>query len=77
MPERSGKVISPDDAGKEVLRHTLPRRRHVLELGKADRVVIALFKQVQLRLADTHLPVHFEEALTCIIERLKTHWLEC
>ena len=64
--------------GREVVfTLTLHGRSQSLETCKGFRVVHALFEKVQFGLAYSHLPVHFEHALTGIIEWVVAHWFEC
>ena len=72
----SVEIVPANDTGKVVLGHALPRCGHVFELGETHRIVNTLFEQVQLRLAHTHLTVHFEQALSSIVEGVEADRLE-
>ena len=72
----SVEIVSSYDGREEILRHILARRCHVPELGEAHRIVHALFEQLHLGLAHSHLTVHLEEALSAVIESLEADGLK-
>ena len=76
MSSDSKEVIFAMNSSEVILCFTLGWRSHCLESGKSARIVNALFKEVQLRLTDTHLTIHLEHALSSIIERIVTDGLE-
>ena len=64
------------DGGEVVASFALHWRCHRLETGEALGIVHALLEEVELRLADAHLSIHFKQALSCIVECVVAHWLE-
>ena len=72
----SEEVVFALDCRKVVFCFTLGWRCECLEASKSFWVMDALLEKVELRLTDTHLSVHLEEALSCIIERIIADWLE-
>ena len=64
----SKEVVLAMNSGEVILGLTLHGRSQSLEASKSLWVVHTLFKQVELGLANTHLSVHLEHALTSIIE---------
>ena len=72
----SEEVVLADNGSEVVLSFTLYRGSESLESSKAFRVVNALLKVVELRLTDSHLAVHLEQAFSGFIERFKAHRLE-
>ena len=72
----SVEIVSSYHGREEILRHLLAGRRHLLELGEADGIMHTLLEQLHLGLADSHLTVHLEEALSRVIESLEAHGLE-
>lgn len=59
-----------------MLRNSLARRFHCVEFGEAFGVVAALFEEVDLGLAHSHLVLKLEEALPGIVEDLEADGLE-
>ena len=69
-------VVLPDHGCEVVFWHSLTRRCHGFKFSEALGVVYTLFKQIELRLADSHLSIETEQALSRIIEGIEAHWLE-
>ena len=72
----SEEVVFASDHREVVFGLALHWRRHCLEPCEGPWVVNALLEQVQFRLANTHLAVHFEEALTRVVEGIVADGLE-
>ena len=76
-PSTSKEVVLALDGGEVISSLALNGSGHCLEPGERSRVMHALFEEMELGLADAHLIVHFEHALTSIVKGIVANGLKC
>lgn len=69
-------VVLAENSREVVLRLSLNWSSKCLESCEGLWIMDALFKEIEFRLAHSHLPIHLEHALTSIIKWIEADWLE-
>ena len=64
------------NSGEVILGLALDWSCHGLEATKCFWIMYTLLEEIELRLADAHLTIHLEEALTSLIERIVADWFK-